>query len=122
MKTILIVENNQSMRQMLTMALEDAGYRLLTARDGREALVSLQQRNPHLVLSDLVLPVLNGCDLYTTMQQHPVYRTIPFVGMSWQSSAACHEPAMVPDTVMLQPFDLPGLLTTINARIGEGHE
>jgi CheY-like chemotaxis protein len=113
-KKILIVGHDQSMRQMLKWVMEDAGYRPLIARDGREALHILQHHIPHLVLSDLVLPFVDGWQLYATMRHHPTYASIPFIAMSGLPPPHQKEHALVPNVIVKKPFDIWALIEIVD--------
>ena len=71
--TILIVEDDPDVREMITGMLSDLGYRTLVARNGPEALAILDQQNPvDLLFSDVVMPAgMNGADLARTASRPP---------------------------------------------------
>jgi CheY-like chemotaxis protein len=73
---ILVVDDEVDIRESLRDALEDAGYEVLVAADGREALALLVQR-PCVVLLDLIMPVMSGGELYTAMKADSRYADIP---------------------------------------------
>jgi two-component system, chemotaxis family, sensor histidine kinase and response regulator PixL len=76
--TILVVDDSTAMRQTLGLSLEKAGYRVLQAKDGREALDQLQL-NPHvkLVICDIEMPVMNGFEFLTQKRQQPDLAPVP---------------------------------------------
>ena len=59
-KRILLVDNDESMLDVLTIVLKGCGYKLLVARDGLEAMRSVQEQEPDLIIMELMLPVLDG--------------------------------------------------------------
>ena len=63
MKKILIVDDSETIRQRVSGALEQAGFQTLTARDGIEGLVSIQQETPSMVILDVNMPRMNGLDM-----------------------------------------------------------
>ncbi len=77
--TLLIVDDSAGMRQTLTLTLERAGYRVLQARDGREALEQLQQHPVRLVICDVEMPVMNGFEFLTHRRQDPDLMSVPVV-------------------------------------------
>lgn len=117
MKTILIVEDEPSIAATLMMILQDEGYIIFLASNGHEALELLQHERPQLVLSDLIMPVLDGRGLYYTMQADPVYRDIPFVLMSAAYAYQSHDLREVP--FIAKPFDLNWLLTVIEPLLAD---
>ncbi|MBW4553715.1 MAG: response regulator [Aphanocapsa sp. GSE-SYN-MK-11-07L] len=77
--SLLIVDDSAGMRQTLSMTLERAGYRVLQARDGREALEQLQQHPVKLVICDVEMPVMNGFEFLTHRRQDPDLMSVPVV-------------------------------------------
>jgi CheY-like chemotaxis protein len=79
-KTILVVDDDEDIRELLKDALEDAGYVVRVAENGREGLDSLQKLDhPCMVLLDLIMPVMTGNELYEAMQADPALASIPVV-------------------------------------------
>jgi CheY-like chemotaxis protein len=78
--TILIVEDSATTRKALTLMLEEGGYQVLTADDGRQGLKVLSQ-NPRItaILSDFHMPQLNGLELLQQVRAHKAYANIPFI-------------------------------------------
>ncbi|HEX5100162.1 MAG TPA: response regulator [Polyangiaceae bacterium] len=62
-KKILIVDDSETIRQRVSGALENAGFETLTAKDGVEGLVSVQQEQPAMVILDVNMPRMNGLDM-----------------------------------------------------------
>ncbi len=69
MTTILIVDDETVLIDMLARLFDDEGYRVVTAHNGREALASLAERRPDVVLSDIVMPEMDGIGLCLEMQR-----------------------------------------------------
>ncbi len=82
MPTILIVEDEAVIAEMLADLFTDEGYQVQVARNGREALSFLDKLLPDLVLSDVMMPVMDGRALCEAMAQHPKHRNIPIILMS----------------------------------------
>jgi CheY-like chemotaxis protein len=80
--TILVVDDDPIIADILRNVLEDEGFRVVTARDGMEGLARLADTRPDLVLCDVMMPGLDGRDVYRRMQATPTYRSIPVVLMS----------------------------------------
>ena len=112
MTTILVVDDEITIAEMLHAYLEDEGFRVATAADGREALACLPEVRPDLVLSDVMMPLLDGRQLCKAMAEHPDYQRIPIVLMSaggeWVVKDRCTYTAFVP-----KPFELDELIGTI---------
>lgn len=76
---ILLVDDQPDLLNNLSMALEAAGYKTLTARDGIEAQYVLQNTPVDLILSDIEMPRMNGYQLYQWVRENPRWGTIPFL-------------------------------------------
>jgi len=76
---ILVVEDNRDMTAALKLALEMEGYQVLTAADGVEALRILERVTPDLILADIMMPRMNGYELYQTTHQDERWLSIPFI-------------------------------------------
>lgn len=81
--TVLIVEDEFAIAELLSMALTDGGYRVVLAANGRQALERLNEEPlPDLIITDLMMPVLDGTGLIHAMQRSKRQRDIPCIIMS----------------------------------------
>ena len=78
-KTILVVDDDLSMLDNLADILELNGFRVLKALDGLQALETLQEQNPDLILADVMMPEMNGYQLYQRVRRIPKFIQIPFI-------------------------------------------
>jgi DNA-binding response OmpR family regulator len=76
---ILITEDEQELRQMLKLTMESAGYQVVTANNGREALERLNSDLPDVVLMDVMMPEMNGFDAMRKIKENPSTAHIPVV-------------------------------------------
>lgn len=76
---ILIVEDEAPLAEILRYNLEDEKFETAIARDGREALIALDENRPDLVVLDWMLPELSGLDVCRTMRRKPELRSIPVI-------------------------------------------
>ncbi len=108
--TVLVVEDEKELREMMREALELSGYAVVTAREGQEALDRIS-RIEHLclVLLDLLMPGMNGWDFFKSMRARPELAHVPVVVHSSTPSAA---PAGV-TRVLQKPVELDRLLSVV---------
>lgn len=86
--TVLIVDDEQCILELLQNILQDAGYAVLTAHDGRIALTLARQVQPDLVLTDMMMPHMDGAALCTQLRGDPAMSRIAILGMSAVPQAA----------------------------------
>jgi len=87
-KRILTVDDSPSMRQMVRMTLETAGYDVEEAEDGVDALEKLQGKQVDMMISDLNMPRMNGLDLVRQVRGQPRHKFIPIIMLTTESLAA----------------------------------
>lgn len=84
-KTILVVDDSASVRQVVSMALRGAGHEVVTASDGQDALSKLDGRRYHLVVSDVNMPVMDGITLIKEIKKRADYRFTPILMLTTES-------------------------------------
>jgi chemotaxis family two-component system sensor histidine kinase/response regulator PixL len=84
--TVLVVDDSITLRQTLALTLQKAGYRVLQARDGREAIEQLQQSAIQLVVCDVEMPNMNGFEFLSHRRQDPQMSKVPVVMLTSRSS------------------------------------
>src|SRR3954462_8239302 len=77
--TILVADDNRANRDALAFLLESAGYEVLTAADGREALAQAPERQPDLVISDVLMPRMDGYELARRLRGDPATEAVPLI-------------------------------------------
>src|SRR5690606_1362923 len=90
-KTILIVDDSVSIRQVVAMTLKGAGYEVIEACDGQDALSKLTGQRVHLIISDVNMPVMNGIELLKQVKAHPTYKFTPVIMLTTESSDSMKE-------------------------------
>ena len=78
-KTVLVVDDEEDVREYFSMALEDAGFNVLRAGNGNEALERIREKTPDFISLDLVMPEKSGIKLLYELRHHKEWRRIPFV-------------------------------------------
>ena len=86
MKKIMTVDDSPSLRQMVTLTLENAGYEVVEACDGRDALAKLGGREYHLFVTDLNMPGMDGIELTRKLRSMPEYRFVPIILLTTESN------------------------------------
>ncbi|SDI45029.1 response regulator [Propionivibrio dicarboxylicus] len=85
-KTILIVDDSTSMRQVVSMALKGNSYDVIEAVDGKDALAKLDGRKIHLVISDVNMPNMDGITFVREMKKLPAYKFVPVVMLTTEGA------------------------------------
>lgn len=85
-KTILIVDDSASLRQVVSIALKGAGYDVLEASNGQDALNKLDGRKISLVISDVNMPVMDGISFVKNMKGLPSYKFTPVIMLTTEGS------------------------------------
>ena len=111
-KKILVVDDEIAIAQSLRLILEEDGIEVLVAYDGREALEMVREKRPHLVLSDVMMPVLNGPELCRRLRSDPATSHIAIVLMSATHGRDVGEYGA--DGFIAKPFDLQEVYETVD--------
>jgi len=82
MPTVLVVDDEFGIVDVLETILTDEGYRVLTACNGKQGLVRLSEEKPEVILLDFMMPILGGGDMLRAMAAEPAYQRIPIIMMS----------------------------------------
>jgi two-component system chemotaxis sensor kinase CheA len=113
-RSILIVDDEFGLAQMLRELLREYGYDVTLAINGRLALDILDERQIDLVLTDMMMPVMDGAELATAMRKSRAHGHIPILLMTCLPSATPRETGLY-DAVLRKPFTPERLLTAITA-------
>ena len=87
-RTILIVDDSSSMRQLVTFALKDAGYDVISAVDGKDALSKMNGAEVDMVVTDLNMPNMDGIELIKQLRGTPASKFTPVVMLTTESQDA----------------------------------
>ncbi len=115
MARILLVEDNEMSRDMLTRRLARKGYEVLIAVDGAQAVSMAESEAPDLILMDMGLPVLDGWEATRRLKAAPATRSIPIIGISAHAMAGDREKAIAMgcDDYDIKPVEFCRLLEKI---------
>ncbi len=119
-KRILIVEDEEAVRELERFILEAQGYEVMEARDGLEGLAKAEFRKPDLILLDLMMPDVSGGRMYEEMQTHPATAGIPIVVVTGKPDAhEMFDEEIGYENVVMKPFEADALLSRIHRHIGD---
>jgi CheY-like chemotaxis protein len=121
MPRILLVEDNELSRVMLSRRLARRGYEVLTAADGEEAVATARGGAPDLILMDMSLPVIDGWEATRRLKAGPATRDIPIIALTALALASDERMARDAgcDDFDTKPVDLPRLLEKMARWLGE---
>jgi two-component system cell cycle response regulator DivK len=117
MAKILIVEDNEMNRDMLSRRLIRRGYEVVMAVDGEQGLAAAKTEGPDLILMDMSLPVIDGWEATRRLRAEPQTRGIPVIGLTAHAMAGDREKVIDAgcDDYDTKPVELPRLLQKIEA-------
>jgi two-component system cell cycle response regulator DivK len=122
MAKILLVEDNEMNRDMLSRRLERRGYEVIVAVDGEEGVARAKTDAPDVVLMDLSLPGIDGWEATRQLKAADETRSIPVLALTAHAMAGDREKALAAgcDDFDTKPVDLPRLVDKIDALLGGG--
>jgi two-component system chemotaxis response regulator CheY len=119
-KLILTADDSASVRQMVGFTLREAGYELIEAIDGRDALAKAGQRPPQMVITDLNMPHLDGIGLIRALRATPACRFIPIVMLTTESQDTKKQEGRAAGATgwIVKPFKPEQLLAVVRKVLG----
>jgi len=116
-QTILVVEDDASIRMTIQLALEMEGFTVCTASHGQEALTQLSQmKAPCLILLDLMMPIMNGWDFMKALRANAILAPIPVALVTAYAEEAAHFEGS--QALIKKPIDLEILLQVVRRFCG----
>jgi len=119
-KTILVVDDDDSTVELLAQLLELEGYAVLTASNGKEALESASRTVPGLIVTDQMMPVMTGAELFRALKSSPRLRQVPVILITSAPPAAARDLHWA--ELIRKPLDLEALLRSVHRVLREGCE
>jgi len=122
MPKILLVEDNEMNRDMLSRRLERRGYQVVIAVDGEQGVAMAQSEAPDLILMDMSLPVLDGWEAARRLKADPETQAIPVIALTAHAMVGDREKAIAAgcDDYDTKPVEFQRLLEKIEAILGKG--
>jgi len=114
-KTIMIVDDSASLRQVVGIALKGAGYQVIEGNDGQHALGQLTGQKVHMIISDVNMPNMDGITFLKAVKQLPAYRFTPVMMLTTESQAEkkAQGQAAGAKAWMVKPFKPEALLNAV---------
>jgi two-component system cell cycle response regulator DivK len=121
MTRVLLVEDNEMNRDMLSRRLQRRGYEVMIAVDGQQGVAMAQSESPDLILMDMSLPLIDGWEATRTLKSAAETKHIPVIALTAHAMSTDRDKAMEAgcDDYDTKPIELPRLLGKIEALIGE---
>lgn len=119
-KTILIVDDSLSLRTVVKIALERAGYTVIEAGDGKQALAQLDKAGKvNLIISDVNMPNMGGIELLSHIKQHARHKFVPVIMLTTENQNEKKEQGRLGGAKawICKPFDPPQLLDAVSKLI-----
>ena len=118
-KLILAVDDSSSVRQMVKFTLTDAGYSVIEAVDGRDALTKLTS-SVNLVITDLNMPNLDGIGLIRSVRANPALRGLPVLMLTTESQESRKQEGKAAGATgwIVKPFTKPQLVAVVKRVVG----
>jgi two-component system chemotaxis response regulator CheY len=120
MASILAVDDSASMRQMVAFTLKGAGYQVIEASDGVEALNIARGQGVNLVITDVNMPKMDGISLIKELRALPAYRFTPLLMLTTESSAEKKQQGKAAGATgwIVKPFNPEQLVNTVKKVLG----
>lgn len=115
-KRIMVVDDSASLRQVVGIALKGAGYDVVEACDGKDALSKLDGEKLHLIISDVNMPNMDGITMVKEIKKHPGYKFTPIMMLTTESQEAkkMAGKAAGAKAWLTKPFQPPTLLGAVS--------
>jgi CheY-like chemotaxis protein len=120
MATVLVVDDEFGIVDVLETILTDEGYRVLTACNGKQGLVRLSEEKPEVILMDFMMPILGGGDMLRAMAAEPAYQRIPVIVMSSLREEAVAQRCKGYAAFLHKPFRAAAVLSAVAFVLGAG--
>lgn len=119
-KTIITVDDSASIRQMVSFTLRDAGYQVIEAVDGKDALSKMNGGQIHMMITDLNMPNMDGIELIRHVRADAGYKFIPIVMLTTESQAEKKQQGKEAGATgwIVKPFKPEQLLAVIRKVLG----
>jgi two-component system chemotaxis response regulator CheY len=118
-KTVLVVDDSASLRQVVGIALKGAGYDVIEGVDGKDALSKLNGQKIHLIISDVNMPNMNGIEFVKAAKQLPAYKFTPVIMLTTESGESMKQEGQAAGAKawVVKPFQPAQMLAAVSKLI-----
>jgi CheY-like chemotaxis protein len=113
MQTVLVVDDEFGVAEVLQSILEDEGYRVATAINGKQALARLGELTPDLIMLDYMMPIMDGTQTLAAIRNDTAFAKIPVIMMSSLEEVAVRETCTDYDSFLRKPFRAMAVLKAV---------
>jgi two-component system chemotaxis response regulator CheY len=120
-KKVLVVDDSSAIRKSVTFILDQAGYSVVAAEDGVDALSKVEGAQFDLVVTDVNMPNLDGIGLTKKLREQPAHKYTPIVVLTTESQGSKMEEGKAAGATgwIVKPFDADKLLSVVKRLVGE---
>lgn len=122
LETILVVEDHDDSRRMLEDVLTLAGFRVVAAHNGAEALRALGQEPPDLVVLDLVLPWISGIEVLSTIRETPHLAAVPVLIVTATGTSEHELRNFGPIALMRKPLNVEAIVPIVHRLLSQSYQ
>ncbi|USV98438.1 response regulator [Pseudomonas pergaminensis] len=119
MTTILVVDDEYLIADILSFALEDEGYMVVTASNGRKGLEVLERERPALIITDYMMPVMSGEEFATAIRALPSANKLPIILISGAQAHIGIERSDLFDAVLAKPFNIDLIIAEVKKLLAD---
>lgn len=112
-KKILVIEDEQPIAEMIRFGLQRAGYQVILANNGQEGLALIKPSRPDLIISDILMPVMDGYTFYKEVRKISEFNNIPILILTARGKMEDSFKVIGVDDFIIKPFDVDNLLEKI---------
>ncbi len=119
-KTVLVVDDSSAIRQSIKFVLEQNGYSVVEAGDGKDGLEKLEAKDIHLIISDVNMPNMDGIEFTRQVRANGLYKFTPIIILTTESQGSKMEEGKAAGATgwIVKPFDSDKLMGVINKIMG----
>jgi len=119
-QTVLVVDDEFGVVEVLVAALEDEGYRVVVAANGRHGLEQIDEHHPDIVLVDYMMPLMSGVAMVEQMRAEPRTGNLPVIFMSAVSESVLRESTTAYSAFLRKPFRASTLVDLVKRTLSNG--